>query len=170
MHSPFQFDFWVIIQNIFLQIRKVFWQRWYLLYLKSKRQFNLVGRTAWIFDLKTAELMFVNSLTNFEILKLLSEFLFCLKKVIVWQSWLPGPKSLFPALVSPQTFSILWQILDVAEGRLLCLSSWLSLLKSGKSVACRLSKLLFWCLFCLKLSLARLAIFGDICGAGPKPK
>ena len=87
--------------------------------------------------------MFVDYLTNSHILELLSEFLFCLMKVLEWQSWLSGSKTLFPALVSTQLFSNSWQILDVAEGRLPCLSSWASLLKSDQLTACRLRYLMF---------------------------
>ena len=81
-----------------------------------------------------------------------------LKKVLEGQSWLSGPKTLLPALVLTQAFSSLLQILDVTEGRLLCLDSWLFLLKSDQSIACYLSKLLFWCLSCVRLSLKLLEI------------
>ena len=58
---------------------------------------------------------------------------FCLKKVLEWQSWLSGPKTLFLAMVSTQTFFSLWQILDVTGKGLLCLSSWAFLLKRDQS-------------------------------------
>ena len=108
--------------------------------------------------------MFVDCLTIFDILKLLSESLFCLKKVLEWQSWLSGPKTpvwpkeSFPVLVSTQTFSSLWQILDVAKRGLLYLGSWVPLLRSDQSIACRLSKLLFWCLSCIRLLLVLLTV------------
>ena len=102
--------------------------------------------------------MFVDYLTNSDFLKLLSKFLFCLMKALEWQSWLSGPKNLLAAMVSTQTFSSLWQILDAAEGRLLCLASWVSLRKSDQSTACCLGKSLFWCSSSPRLSLALLKI------------
>ena len=116
-----------------ISVKKCQWSR-------CCNKFDILASTSQS-TLSTPELTFVDFIINFDILRLLSEFLFCLKKVLDWQSWWSDSKTLFPALVSTQSFPSLWQILDVAERSLLCLCSSISVLKSEQSIACRLSKL-----------------------------
>ena len=91
------------------------------------------SKTTWIVDINNP-VNFVNS--KIDVCRLFKKFWysettflfsFCLKKVLEWQSWLSGTKALFPAFASTQTYSNLWQILNVAERRKLGLGSWVSL-------------------------------------------
>ena len=114
--------------------------------------------------------MFVDCFTNSDILKLLYEFLFCLKKVLEWQSWFSGPKTLFSALVSIQAFSSLWQILNVVEGRLLCLGS-MSISSKEWPINSMSSAQIIVLMFTLhKIVIGTFNKFLNIHGAGPKSK
>ena len=68
------------------------------------------------------------------------------------------PKNSISCTAVNTDFLQFWQILDVAEGRLLRLGSRVSVLKNDQWIACRLSKLKFWCLSCVGFSFALSAI------------
>ena len=91
------------------------------------------SKTTWIVDINNP-VNFVNS--RIDVYRLFKKFwysettfsIFVLfKKSSRVTGWLSCTKTLFPALASTQTYSSLWQILNVAERRKLGLGSWVSL-------------------------------------------